>query len=213
MLYFTIMEESLKSKTATNLIIIDKGNSHIVIGAPHHAPGGIKHLPCPEHDDSDENTGFLAFKIGELLSAHTIIACLAKVDPNKELTTEYSKQIIKWAPRYLIEIHGHGGKAVKEGIIEISSGSSERNNYSEQFAEDLQKRFSGVDGLKHYMIRGTFNNIHFKASKTATIIDHRWIPFHIELPPSLRINAENGLPESSKQLIEILADTIRAVCV
>lgn len=207
------MKKQLTTKRVTKFLKKDKKNSSIVIGAPHHAPGGVEELPCPDHKVSDENTGFIAWEISKSLKTHAAIACYAKIDPNKKLDTSYSKQIIKWSPKYLIEIHGHGGVNVDEKVIEISSGNAKRNRYSEKFASVLQKKFSAIDSLKNYTVNGNYNDIYFKAKGTATIIDNRWIPFHIELPPSLRINEKKGLPEISKFVIESIIETIKEVCI
>ena len=207
------MKDALDSKTETTLLKEARDGSVIVIGAPHHAPGGVKELPCPEHKVSDENTGYIASGIAELLNAHTIIVCLPIVDPNKSLTTEYSKQIIEWKPKYLIEIHGHGGVKAKPNTVEVSCGSQEKSKLAETFAEALDKKFKEDEWLKNYLVRGDFNGLGFPATKSATINDARWMAYHIELPPGLRINADNGLPDKTSALVHCLANAIKEICV
>ena len=100
----------LSEKKRTILLIEERDRKDIVICAPHHTLKGIEYMPCPEHKDGDENTGFIAFEIAEKLNISSIIACNYRTDSNKSLQTDYSTQILKWSPNFLIEIHGHGGK-------------------------------------------------------------------------------------------------------
>lgn len=165
------------------------------------------------HKDSDENTGLIAFEIASNLNTSFIIACNASTDPNKTLETDYSKQIIKWNPKFLIEIHGHGGKRVSENVIEISCGSIEKNHLSIIFAKTLQNKLTYFDNLKKFIINGNFEEIKFRATSTATITDNRWCAFHIELPPSLRLNNDNCLPEYISEFINALSETISEVCI
>lgn len=206
------MDELLYNKTEWNLIARTNDKSNIVIGAPHHAIGGVTKLPCPTHEVSDENTGLIAKAISDVLESNLIIACNARVDPNKSLTTEYSQKIINWGPKYLIEIHGHGAKAIEDEKIEISSGKK-NNKYSMQFSKLLQRKFEAVDDLKHYKVIGDYNSIYFRASNTSTINDSRWISFHIELPPSLRLDEKNELPDKTRQLINLIVETAKEVCI
>ncbi len=207
------MIQKLRNKRTTGLIKSKRLNSAIVIGAPHHAPGGVTKLPCSTHEASDENTGFIAWDLSKFLKSNTVISCYASVDPNKSLATDYSKAIIQWKPKYLIEIHGHGGVKAGKHVIEISSGTNERSKHSEKFAAILQEKVAAIERLKTYKTNGCFRDIYFKAKDSLTITDNRWISFHIELPPSLRIGINNGLPETHKDLIKAIADTINEVCV
>lgn len=202
----------LVNKTASVLLIEQRIKTSIIIGAPHHTLGGIKNMPCPEHTDGDENTGFIAHQLAEQLMCSSIIACNYRIDPNKNLTTDYSSQIVKWKPKYLIEIHGHGAKKLDTFCIEVSSGKIERNETSKLFATTLKSKFQGNDTLKNYKICGDFNHIYFKAAKTATIIDDRWIPIHIEFPPSIRLDESNNLPTFKDDLVKYLGETIIEVC-
>jgi hypothetical protein len=204
--------EILSNKTASILFIEERDNKNIVIGAPHHSLGGVKYLPCPEHKDADENTGFIARAIADKLSASSIIACNYKVDANKNLQTDYCKQIENWKPKYLIEIHGHGGKKAGKKIIEISSGSLLLTEYSKQFAESLNKNLALNNELKEFNANGDFDQIYFKAENSVSIINERWISFHIELPPLLRLNEKNELPNYFPQFNEYLIATIIEIC-
>ena len=204
-------DQILFDKTAS-ILLIEQRNNNIIIGAPHHTLGGIKNMPCPEHTDGDENTGFIARQLADQLKASSIIACNYRIDPNKKLSTDYSTQIAKWNPKYLIEIHGHGAKKIDNFSIEVSSGKMERNDISILFATTLKNKFKDNDILKDYKVLGDFNHIYFKAAKTATIIDERWTPIHIELPPSIRLDKDNNLPAFTDDLIKYLNETIFEVC-
>lgn len=209
---------SLKKADASILLIEERPRTDIIIAAPHHAIGGEPNMPCPEHRDSDENTGFIARKIAEQIKVSSIIACNYRIDPNKNLRTDYSLQISQWEPKYLIEIHGHGAK-IKKGekrpddlTIEVSSGSQVKNSHSINFSKVLKRKFGSNQDLKNYKVCGDFTFIHFKAKNTATITDNRWISFHIELPPSLRKNKNDNLPDFTDTFIQCLAETILEVC-
>jgi hypothetical protein len=203
----------LEMTSSTILWIEERPNTKIVVGAPHHAPGGIKHLPCPEHEDSDENTGLIAQMLAEEGNLCSVIACNYRIDPNKNLKTDYSRQIITWKPKYLVEIHGHGAKRVPDTVIEISSGSAKRNTWSIKFSECLQNKFSSNKHLKKYKVDGDFQRIHFKALKSETITYSEWISFHIELPPSLRIDSGNKLPPYASDLVLALSQTLAEICI
>jgi hypothetical protein len=186
--------------TSTSLLIEERSINNIVIGVPHHAPAGKKCLPCPEHKDSDENAGFLGRYIAEELDCCSVIACNYTMDVNKCSNSDYAVQIAKWKPRVLVEIHGHGGEKTNKGNhIEISSGSKKNELNSNTLAEKLREKLSEIEQLKNLIICGEFDSLQFQASKTATITDHRWKAFHIELPPSLRIvgNGKRGKPPQS----------------
>ncbi len=183
----------LESANHTLLLIEERRTKDIVIGVPHHAPAGTPNLPCPEHWDADENAGFLGRYLAQALNCCSVIACNYTIDVNKSLCTDYAVQITRWQPTILVEIHGHGGKAAKSNI-EISSGSSDNNRYSVPLADMLARGLAATDGLKDVSISGDYENLHFKASNSATIANAKWIPYHIELPPQLRKTPENGKP-------------------
>ena len=195
---FMSAESMLESKQTSLLIIEPRKETKVVIGVPHHAPAGVTKLPCPEHEDSDENTGFLGRYIAEALQCSSIIACNYTMDVNKCNRTDYAIQIAKWKPKILIEIHGHKGRANHGKAnydIEISSGSLGREQHSKQVAKQLETAFTNSD-LEQHTICGEFLKINFKASSSVTITDERWIAYHIELPPELRkpCNGSSGKP-------------------
>ena len=215
-------EEFLRSKDAL-LVIEKRGKTSIVIGAPHHAPGGVrKNIVCKEHIEADENTGMIARRVAERMNASSIIACCYHIDSNKSLGTDYCIQIGKWRPKYLIEIHGHAGRMLgnlrnrmegeqAENGIEISSGSERNNVLSERFSFVLNEKMKGNEALKTLVAYGDFSKIRFTASNSASITSGNWKAIHIELPPKVRV-AEKKLPEVSRDFIEILAETILEVC-
>ncbi|MBP6237171.1 MAG: hypothetical protein KA536_13585 [Saprospiraceae bacterium] len=206
-------EQILFLDNVSILLTEERERKDIVIGAPHHSVGGVKNLPCMEHPDADENSGFIARQIAETLKLSSIIACNYRVDPNKNLRTDYSMQIAHWKPKYLIEIHGHGAKAISDNLIEITAGSLTRNDFSKLFASILQVKLSNNEELKNYVATGDFSKLHFKGTKSATIIDERWKPLQIELPPSLRLNpTDNKLPKCASDLTKYLIETIIEVC-
>ena len=216
------MTESILLEKTTRLLIQERERKDIVIGAPHHTPGGIGEMPCPDHTDGDENAGLIANKIADILNLSSIIACNYHIDSNKSLGTDYSLQIIKWKPTYLIEIHGHGAKKKERGkkrecndeCIEISSGNKARSDDSERFAEVLKSKFQNYEDLKDYNVYGEFERLHFQASSSATIATDLWLPFHIELPPSLRKDKENDNkpPKFIDDFVKCLTDTIKEIC-
>jgi hypothetical protein len=206
-------EDILFLKNASILLIEERERKDIIIGAPHHSVGGEKQLPCIEHPDADENTGFIARQIAEILKLSSVIACNYRVDPNKDLRTDYSMQIAQWAPKYLIEIHGHGAKAIKDDLVEITAGNIKRNEFSKAFSSALQTRFNSSAELKKYRALGDFSKLYFKGTKTATITDDRWMALQIELPPSLRLDPnDNKPPTQAAALISALIETIKETC-
>jgi len=206
-------EEFLYLEQESVLLIEERIRKDIIIGAPHHSPGGIKNLPCPEHPDADENSGFIARQIAEGLNLSSIIACNYRIDCNKILYSDYSRQIANWTPKYLIEIHGHGAKSIPDDLIEISAGKAELNEFSLKFATCLQSKMNNHKHLKKYKVLGDFELVYFKGTKSATITDNRWTSLQIEIPPSLRLNPpDKSLPLLTALLIEFLQDTITEVC-
>jgi len=175
----------LESTEPSRLIIEKRSRSDIVVGVPHHAPAGVPSLPCPEHSDSDENTGFIGRHLAERLDCCSVIACNATVDPNKHLHSDYTMQIAAWSPSVLIEIHGHG-KVRSPYDVEISCGSAEFTTYSEALAAGVNRRLSEDAGFADVSVCGRFRDIYFRATKTLTITDARWLAYHIELSSRLR---------------------------
>ena len=175
----------LESTEPSRLIIEERKRFDIVIGVPHHAPAGTPSLPCAEHSDSDENTGFLGRHLAEKLDCCSIIACNYTIDANKHLNSDYAMQIAEWHPSVLIEIHGHG-KVRSSYDVEISCGSAAFTTYSEELASAINRKRLADEDLAAVSVCGRFTDIYFKATKTLTIIDQRWLAYHIELSPRLR---------------------------
>ncbi len=198
------------------LLVEKRKREHVVIGAPHHTPGGIAYMPCPDHKAGDENTGLIADKLAEILDVSSIISCNYHIDSNKTLTTDYSSLIKRWKPKYLIEIHGHGGQKAKYDI-EISSGkpTKKRNENSVKFAKTLKDKIDRYKELKTYTVSGDIGAIYYRATISKTITTNLWIPFHIELPPSIRKDTKNNKDTLSKfidKFIICLKETIDDVC-
>jgi hypothetical protein len=195
------------------LITESRSRTDIVVGVPHHAPAGQTTLPCKEHPVADENCGFLGKRISELLDCCSVIACNYTVDVNKYFRTDYSMQIATWNPKVLVEIHGHGGKTAHFDI-EISSGGPQNNGFSKSLADALASRFASNNELKCLTVSGDYDKIYFKATKAVTISDGRWISYHIELPPRLRMVLRATLgkpPEIGCQFCGMLADVLKGL--
>jgi len=183
---------SMLESTEQSLLIVEKRKRFdIVVGVPHHAPAGVPNLPCPEHSDSDENTGFIGQYLADQLDCCSIIAGNYTIDANKHLHSDYTMRIAEWRPSVLIEIHGHG-KVRSKYDVEISCGSDELNTYSEDLATAINRKLSEDADLADVSVCGRFTDIYFKATKTLTITDARWLAYHIELSPRLR-KPESGL--------------------
>lgn len=167
-------------------LLISQGEvREVVIGVPHHAPLGVSNLPCNEHPYADENAGVLGYEVARLLNCSSIIACNSPIDPNKNKDSEYCKKILAWKPKFLIEIHGHGGNSAKFDI-EISSGSTTKNFWSQQMAERIRAKLFTRPQFLGYTLSGDINQIYFKAKNSYTITTDEWVAFHIELPKSIR---------------------------
>jgi hypothetical protein len=167
-------------------LLISQGEvREVVIGVPHHAPLGVSNLPCKEHPYADENAGVLGYEVARLLNCSSIIACNSPIDPNKNKDSEYCKKILAWKPKFLIEIHGHGGNSAKFDI-EISSGSTTKNFWSQQMAERIRAKLFTRPQFLGYTLSGDINQIYFKAKNSYTITTDEWVAFHIELPKSIR---------------------------
>jgi hypothetical protein len=70
-------------------------------------------------------------------------------------------------------------------------------------ASKLGEKLARVGTLQQYTICGDYEKIFFKASRSATITSDKWIPFHIELPKSLRAQRSQYYP-----FCELLAKTV-----
>jgi hypothetical protein len=204
----TKIDRLLKLSRPSLLIIEERPNRRIVVGVPHHAPGGTGTLPCPDHRMSDENAGYLGRFLAKRLNCCSVIACNYPIDANKSLKTDYSMQIGKWKPEILVEIHGHGGNRVGQDTVEISSGSYEWTEYAIKLAEKLALLLSKTRGLRNVRMTGDFQKIHFKATASASITTDRWISYHIELPPILRKLKSGRVPKTGLVFCEALAKAL-----
>lgn len=198
--------EDLLTKKPNKLFIKDREGKGIIIGAPHH--GRMTAIGR----SGDKNVGFIAWTIAVRLGVCSIIACNYSSDPNKTFNSDYSKQIVGRKPVYLIEIHGHGGIKACKNCIEISSGNAARNRMSMDFAKNLKNKMDKHQGLKKYDVSGNFHRIHFKAEESATINTDKWMPYHIELPLSLREIANGEFPEFVEDFIVCLKETVDEIC-
>ena len=140
------MENFLECKDRSLLVIEERATSDIVVGVPHHAPLGVGVLPCPEHPNADENTGFLGYYTAQLLDCHFIAACNYFIDSNKSKESDYYRKLLDWSPLILVELHGHGqGNARYD--IEISCGSRKRTDWSIRLADSLKSKFEAEHTL------------------------------------------------------------------
>jgi hypothetical protein len=200
----------LESTEHSLLIREERSRSDIVVGVPHHAPAGVPTLPCPEHGDSDENTGFIGQYLARRLDCCSVIACNATVDPNKHPDSDYTLQIAAWRPRVLIEIHGHG--IVRTPFdVEISCGSAEFTDHSEALAASVNRRLLADERFADVSVSGCFQDLYFRATKSLTITDGRWLAYHIELSSRLRKPAvgPTGMPtEFAYRFCDYLADAL-----
>ena len=98
------IETFLNDPVNSYLIYIPGKNTDVMIGVPHHAPLGIQHLPCESHPTSDENTGFIGYRLAQLLDCPCLIAGNYFIDPNKYKSSDYFKKIEEVSPKFLIEI-------------------------------------------------------------------------------------------------------------
>lgn len=209
-------ELMLESSGPSLLIIEERTSKDVVVGVPHHAPAGTPRLPCPEHKEADENAGFLGRYLAEVLDCCSIIACNYAIDVNKYFRSDYTMQIARWNPKALIEIHGHGGitSGKAKHHIEISSGSSDNDRYSDKMATKLKSVLAGINVLKDLSICGKYSKLGLKAQKSVTITDGRWIAYHIELPPDLRklSDGRGGKPpEIGYKFCDALAKVVREI--
>jgi hypothetical protein len=211
--------ELMLEATNVSLLIIEKRtHKDIVVGVPHHAPAGTLTLPCCEHPNADENVGFLGRYLAETLGCYNVIACNYTFDVNKYFRSDYSMQIAAWGPKVLVEIHGHAvKKKTPDNLIEISSGSRANDRFSKVLADKLQLEINSNDNLKSLTlnVKGEYDNLQLPASESVTISDGRWVPYHIELPPCLRIPTKEPKtgkpPEEGYLFCDILARTLTEI--
>jgi hypothetical protein len=117
-------------------------------------------------------------------------------------------QIATWSPSVLIEIHGHG-KVRSKYDVEISCGSFEHTGYSEDLAAVINHILSEDTDFSDVSVCGRFIDLYFKATKTLTITDKRWIAYHIELSPRQR-KPGNGQERRPTALAFRFADYLAA---
>jgi len=202
----------LLSTSESILFTEERQLKDIVIGVPHHAPAGIEKLRCPDNRISDENAGYLGRYIAEKLNCCSIIACNYSFDVNKYFRSDYSMQIAQWDPKFLVEIHGHGKTKAK---IEISSGCIENDKWSKKLAGKLKEKCSKIKGLRDISIYGEFKKINLKATGSVTIKDGRWIPFHIEMPSTLRKHNKSKVrkpPLIGYKFCDCLVESLNEIC-
>lgn len=207
-------------------ILISKINSRsdIVIGVPHHTPLGTYMMPCESHKYGDQNTGYIGFDLSKNLNSNFLCACNYFIDSNKKYDnnlSDYYKALEKCNPRYLVEIHGHGIEHCGDDI-EISSGCKNDEVHALRLKEEIiavidkrakeDRDSKKVQELKNLNINAEFDKIHYKAARSSTIIDNRWISYHIELPLILRIGTEDGrLPEIGFEFANVLYEAIKNI--
>lgn len=198
-------EHILECQDKSILLVEERALKEIVVAVPHHAPLGVANLPCSEHGNADENAGLLGLYTAQLLNCCSIIACNYFSDSNKNEGSDYFRKLLEWTPKILVEIHGHGGKKAKYDV-EISSGSSKRSQWSSELASRLSAQMEHSATLQRYTICGDYGKIYFKASDSKTITSDRWIPFHIELPKTLRAQRSHYHP-----FCELLVESLREI--
>jgi hypothetical protein len=203
--------DSLLEITDVSLLMIeDRIKKSVVVGVPHHAPAGKDTLPCLDHQEADENTGYLGRYLAEKLRCCSIVACNYPLDSNKFIRSDYSMQIAAWNPKVLVELHGHNGRKAKSSI-EISSGAADPSRGG-ALAERLAEAFRKNDLLRKFTVCGDYDRIYYKATYAMTINDGRWIGYHIELPPNLRkvIEGMDGRPpQAAFAFCDTLSEVLR----
>jgi hypothetical protein len=187
------------------LLIEKRASKGTVVAVPHHAPLGVPRLPCDEHPKADENAGCVGHALATLLNCHSIIACNYHIDSNKHEDSDYWKQLIKWSPGILVEIHGHAPGSANYDI-EISCGKVNRNLWSNKLAALLKQKCRRSRNLKKFTISGDFAEIRLKAAESKTIVSEGWLPFHIELPKSLRES-----PQFYRPFCRYVADSLKEI--
>ncbi len=214
------MDLDLLGMHKLSLLIADiKTESTITIGIPHHTSGGIRFMSGSEQRVGDDNAGYIGKYIADKLGSSLVCACNYFLDPNKNIYSDYSIAIAQSRPNYLIEIHGHG-KTKTRHDVEISCGSSAKEDAAIELKLALERLIRSADQncpenrcLSQLEIAAAFDKIHFKATKTATIQDSRWLAYHIELSPRLRVNCQtNAVPKIGYAFADLLCSAISEVC-
>ena len=96
------IETFLNDPVNSYLLFIPGKNKDVIIGVPHHAPLGVQHLPCESHPTSDENTGFIGYRLAQMLDCPCLIAGNYFIDPNKYKSSDYFRKIEEISPKFLI---------------------------------------------------------------------------------------------------------------
>ncbi|MCK4443499.1 MAG: hypothetical protein KAW09_03080 [Thermoplasmata archaeon] len=215
-----VVEEAILGSSASILLAVEFGEAPFIVGAPHHAPGGVDRLPCDRV--SDENVGFLALDLAKLLGARCIVAANYWLDANKG-NGDYVDHIIAEKMDTFVEIHGHNGIKT-EHEIEISCGTPELTERSDQLAATIRdiikdRSLEGVheeiwDSIGIPKMSGDFSDVRFKAKGTCSICHVRrlgGIPYHIEISPRFRKDKDNDnrVPREGKVLMGIIAEALR----
>jgi len=199
------IENILKDDENSILLFIPADYKEIVVGVPHHAPQGVLELPNEEHPVSDENAGFIGAALAGLLNCPAIIACNYFMDVNKHKSSDYYKKIQSLEPKILAEIHGHSRNKAHFDI-EISSGSLEKNFWSQELAGRLSEKLSKEPLLQAYTLSGDFRDIYFQATRSLSITSPAWIAFHIELPRPIRASRDQYL-----RFCKLLAEALKEI--
>lgn len=204
------IEKNLNRKDISQMIAIEFGTESIVVGAPHHTPGGTDRMLCDR--PGDENTGYLALNLGERLMGQCIIAHNYWLDPNKTCD-DYLHFIKLKNPKNLIEIHGHGGSA--KSMIEISCGTEKLSGRSEKMAEFINNEIRKLQGIDSFWndisACGIFTEIKYKAQEALSlryVREYGATSYHIEIHPKLRKDENNRVPDQGKKLMGIIANSV-----
>lgn len=114
----------------------------IVIGAPHQAPPHIGTICTPKRT-SDIDSGILAKEIYDNLEIPAKLVIMDEatgIDPNKDINTPYSKEILNSGAKLLLEIHGQSNR--NKHPLEFSAGKNDLSQVSKfglLFYEELIK--------------------------------------------------------------------------
>ena len=119
----------LKAKDCLIVIRHGKAPYEVVLGVPHQAAIGEKHI-CDNRRQrpSDENAASYALIAFDMLSRRdtscklVITAHSSTTDPNKDTNSPYCQEIFRDSPEHLIECHGAGES--QELDLELSAGSN-----------------------------------------------------------------------------------------
>ena len=188
----------------------DRSPTHLVVGAPHHAPAGVRRLKCDRV--ADQNSGLLAWQIAQAARVPVVIVTNAEEeDPNKSLDSGYCEAVSSYEPNILFEVHGHGGgRACFD--LEVSAGSSTRAVHAATFADALSDQMIQHPILGGLTVSADFDAIHYKARYTATMQTERWLGIHVDFPLMVRKRGNRrGLPAAGEKLAGCVATALTAL--